>query len=105
MRKYAHQRSAIHTNLANDIHALKNSAKYNMAVVQPASDDGADELDWSYKWQFCRLCSTHELRTFTIMLAVDSASNRVCLPLVSFPALAIDKVPGPVCLSLLEGSE
>lgn len=32
-----------------------------------------------------------------------SGENGSKLPLVSFPAFAIESVPGPACLSLLEG--
>jgi hypothetical protein len=76
----------LHTNSMNDVHSLFDSTKDYVLAIEPASDNRGDE----------------ELGTYGTT-STESLHMRMknCSPLVSLPALAMERRPGRVWRSLL----
>jgi len=71
-------------HLLHYVHTFCHLSKDNVLSVQPGGDNGRDE----------------ELGPCELDLLCVSESRQTCEPLVLGPALAIDKSPGRLCLSL-----
>lgn len=71
-------------NSEDDVQTLQNLSEDDVLVVQPAGENGANE----------------ELRAWNGISICFYDKEERNVPFVSLPALAIERVPAPACLSL-----
>lgn len=75
-------------DLLDNVVALEDLAKDNVLAIQPATNTSCQLRAWGAQWA--------EFDAYLVMAVV----MKNCEPLVSLPALAMDRRPFLVCLSL-----